>query len=102
MRRSVQRTTRSGQTIDLDRIVTALDLPHHRWTQLDAEPVAILERRQRMTARQHDDLLAVLHELLAELLEALGDVHRIADHGEVDPAGRTDIADHHRAGMQPD
>src|SRR6266545_660561 len=92
----------SRQAIHLDRIVVALDQAMLRFEGTEAKSIALPHRAKGAAAGQHDDLLAILHELLAELFEALGDVHGVADHGEVHAARRADIADHHRAGMEPD
>ena len=41
-------------------------------------------------------------DLLAQLLQPLGDVHRVADQGVVEPVAGADIADQGRAGVQAD
>src|SRR5476651_787404 len=83
----------SNQPVDLDRLVMALDRAVlERRDDLEAERMEVLHSGQRAAAGEHDDVVGGRHELLAELLEALGHVHRVADDGEVDPARRADVA----------
>src|SRR5215470_9270467 len=63
---------------------------------------AVVEKGGGRAADEHDDIVGAGVDLLAELLQALGDVHRIPDERVVDAAGRTDIADHRRAGVNAD
>src|SRR5262245_9436113 len=63
---------------------------------------AFVETGGGLAADEHDDIIRAGVDLLAELLQALGDVHRIPDERVVDAARRTDIADHRRAGVNAD
>src|SRR5262249_37203188 len=63
---------------------------------------AVVETGGGRAADEHDDIVGAGVDLLAELLQALSDVHRIPDERVVDAAGRTDIADHRRAGVNAD
>src|SRR5436190_2793871 len=93
----------SHQPVDLDRFLMALDVAMLGRRQLgQVKRGAVLDGAECAAAHQHDHLLAVLHELLAELFEALGDVHRVAHHREIDSPGCTDIAHHGRPRMQAD
>ena len=69
---------------------------------IDRQPEEAVERRRPAAGAGHDRDLAVPWRAPSELFQARGNVHRVADRGVVDAAGKPDIADQHRAGMQPD
>src|SRR5262249_61387571 len=99
---SMAATAMSDQPIDFDRLVVTFDRTQLGLGQFEVERGTVLDRGERIAADQQHDVLAVAHELLAELLDPVGDVHGVADHGEVDASGRADVADHDPPGMEPD
>ena len=81
-----------------------LEQPHRLRAPAHAHAVDFARERKLVLHRQvgvlaHQDVGAVF---LVQVLDARGEVHRVADHGVVEAAGRAHVADHHRPGVDAD
>ena len=78
-------------------------LPRMAWAPQETAGISAGEGAPgQRRGEDHHPVLGRPRHLLAELLQAAGGVHGVADGGVVHPAGRADVADHRGTRVQAD